>query len=225
MALEGYRAGPGARNAAAWVAFGRRIPHKGTGAGMEQETDQRLVASLLGDDPGARDAALAALFDRHQRRVYNVAVRVLGDRDAAQDVVQEIFLTLARRVRTWRGDAAFSSWLYRATVNRAIDRRRREGRRAAASLDDMAVDLETASLPGRPDTDESHAGERAEAAQQVQRALLRLSPKLRAVAVLRYVEGLTYEQLAEVLDCSIGTVKSRLNRAHQALQDLLGDAP
>ncbi len=189
---------------------------------MEQETDQRLVASLLGDDPGARDAALTALFDRHQRRVYNVALRVLGDRDAAQDVVQEIFLTLPRRVRTWRGDAAFSSWLYRATVNRAIDRRRREGRRAAASLDDLAVDLEAAALPGRPDVDQTLAGERAETARRVQRALLRLSPKLRAVAVLRYVEGLSYEQLAEVLDCSIGTVKSRLNRAHQALQDLLG---
>lgn len=192
---------------------------------MEQETDQRLVASLRHADPARRDAALAELFDRHQRRVFNVALRVLGNRDAAQDIVQEIFMTLPLRVRTFRGDASFTSWLYRATVNRAIDRRRREGRRAAASLDDLPVEFAGGALQGGDPPVVGHHGEQLEAARRVQQALLRLSPKLRAVAVLRYVEGLSYEQLAEVLDCSLGTVKSRLNRAHTALQELLGDPP
>ncbi len=192
---------------------------------MEQETDQRLVASLRQAEPARRDAALAELFDRHQRRVFNVALRVLGNRDAAQDIVQEIFLTLPLRVRTYRGDASFTSWLYRATVNRAIDRRRREGRRAAASLDDLPVEFAGGSLQGGEPARVGQRGEQQEVARRVQQALLRLSPKLRAVAVLRYVEGLSYEQLAEVLDCSLGTVKSRLNRAHAALQELLGDPP
>jgi RNA polymerase sigma factor (sigma-70 family) len=91
----------------------------------------------------------------------------------------------------------------------------------------MPVGLEDSGLPGRsggppePDAPLRHS----EAAARVQAALLTLSPKLRAIAVLRYVEGLSYEELAEALDCSMGTVKSRLNRAHAALQRLLGPPP
>lgn len=193
---------------------------------MDQDPDRDLVRALQGGDAAERHAALAGLYERHQRRVFNVALRVLADRGAAQDVAQDVFVSLERNVKSFRRDASFVSWIYRITVNRAIDHRRREARRPAAKMGDMPAGLETSGLPGRttggnPVT----ALSRSEAAERVQHALLDLSPKLRAIAVLRYVEGLSYEELAESLDCSMGTIKSRLNRAHAALAKSLGPLP
>jgi len=193
---------------------------------MDPDPDRDLVQALQTGDAEARHAALGELYDRHQRRVLNVALRVLGDWGSAQDVSQDVFINLERRVRTFRRDASFVSWIYRITVNRAIDHRRRMARRPAARMGDIPVGLETSGLPGRSGaTAPDEPLTKGEVAERVQAALLRLSPKLRAIAVLRYVEGLSYEQLAESLDCSIGTVKSRLNRAHTALQRDLGPPP
>lgn len=193
---------------------------------MDPDPDRDLVEALQSQDRTGRQHALAELYDRHQKRVFNVALRVLGDWGAAQDVVQDVFMTLERRVRSFRSDASFVSWIYRITVNRAIDHRRREARRPAARLGDVPFALEESGLPGRSaaSSAEGHA-DRSEAAQRVQAALMDLSPKLRAIAVLRYVEGLSYEQLADALDLSMGTIKSRLNRAHTALARQLGPPP
>lgn len=193
---------------------------------MDPDPDRDLVRALQGGNAVERRDALAGLFDRHQRRVYNVALRVLGDSGAAQDVAQDVFMNLERHVRTFRQDASFVSWIYRITVNRAIDHRRREARRPAARMGDAGAALESSRLPGRSDHQgPEEAADGDEAAARVQAALLELSPKLRAIAVLRYVEGLSYEELAEALHCSMGTVKSRLNRAHAALSRLLGPPP
>jgi RNA polymerase sigma-70 factor (ECF subfamily) len=193
---------------------------------MDPDPDRQWVQALQAGDVEARRQALGALYDRHQRRVFNVALRVLGDWSAAQDVVQEVFLRLERSVRSFRRDASFVSWIYRITVNRAIDHRRRQARRPAARMGDLPLGLPVSGLPGRaPPEAPEEALRHAEIADRVQGALLTLSPKLRAIAVLRYVEGLSYEQLAEALGCSMGTIKSRLNRAHAALQRTLGQAP
>ena len=192
---------------------------------MDPDPDRDLVHALQTGAAPAREEALTALFERHQRRVFNVALRVLGDWSAAQDVAQDVFINLERSVRSFRADASFVSWIYRITVNRAIDHRRREARRPASKLGDMPLAMEESGLPGRSArTPLDHAMNRTEAAVQVQAALDGLSPKLRAIAVLRYVEGLSYEDLADVLDCSMGTIKSRLNRAHAALAKALGEA-
>jgi len=189
---------------------------------MEPDPDRDLVQALQAGAPEDRHRALGELYARHQRRVFNVALRVLGDWGAAQDVAQDVFITLERSVRTFRRDASFLSWVYRITVNRAIDHRRREARRPAAKMGDMQPAMENSGLPGRSTRAPlDQALSRTEADARVQTALGHLSPKLRAIAVLRYVEGLSYEQLAEVLDCSMGTVKSRLNRAHGALSRAL----
>ena len=193
---------------------------------MDNDPDLPLVRDLASGDAARRRAALGALFERHQRAVFNVAWRVLGDWAAAQDVTQEVFLHLADRVGTFRGDSTLASWLYRLVVNRSIDARRHESRRPVWRMG--ASPPETGAVrpasgdgpPGPPEIEEDD-----ERARRVRAALARLSPKLRAIAVLRYVEGLSYEQLAEVLDCSMGTVKSRLNRAHSALVRELGDWP
>ena len=184
---------------------------------MNADPDAELVRALSSPDDATRNEALGALYDRHHQRVFNVALRVTLDWYRAQDVVQDVFLNLERSVRSFRGDASFTSWMYRITINRAIDARRKEARRPASRLGDAMGELdETGPRQAEPQTpvEGARADERT---QDVLDALGKLSPKLRTVAVLRYVEGLSYLELAEVLDCSLGTVKSRLNRAHAAL--------
>jgi RNA polymerase sigma-70 factor (ECF subfamily) len=188
----------------------------------ERDPDLELVQDLESPDPDRRRRALGLLYDRHSRRVFNVAWRVLGDWDLAQDVTQEVFLHLADRISSFRGEAGLTSWIYRVTVNRAIDARRHEKRRPAWRMGDAL--LEDIVRRPRGDTAEEDPGrdlDQEVRERRVQAALAQLSPTLRAIAVLRYVEGLTYEQLAEVMGCAPGTVKSRLSRAHAALQRAL----
>ena len=192
----------------------------------DRDPDLELVRGLESKDPDERRRALGALYERHNRRVFSVAWRVLGDWGLAQDVTQDVFLQLAERISTFRGDAGLTSWIYRITVNRAIDARRRERRRPAwrmgESVPDRPVRLPRGDVPMQ---DPTGGVEREGRANQVKAALGKLSPKLRAILVLRYIEGLSYEQLGEVLGCAPGTVKSRLNRAHAAMQRALGVEP
>lgn len=188
-----------------------------------RDPDLELVRELESDDPERRRRALGRLYERHHRRVFNVAWRVLGDWGQAQDVTQDVFLHLAERISSFRGEAGLTSWIYRITVNRAIDARRRERRRPAWRMGDAPLE-EVVRRPrgdAQPGHDPGVGLDQDERERRIQDALARLSPKLRAIVVLRYIEGLTYEQLAEVLGCARGTVKSRLNRAHAALQEAL----
>ncbi len=196
---------------------------------MDPDPDRALVAALSSDDPTERRRALSELFERHHRRVFNVAYRVLGSQADAADATQEVFLQVADRIRSFRGDSSLTSWIYRMTVNLAIDARRKRSLRATAPIgpgDEERPDVERAGTRAGVSSaavDPSAAAEAAERERRVHRALDTLSPKLRAVVVLRYFENLSYEELAEVLQTSIGTVKSRLNRAHAALEGQLGD--
>lgn len=194
-----------------------------------EDPDRALVRDLSSEDPVVRRRALGDLFDRHQTRVYNTAYRVLGSAADAQDLTQEVFLQIADRIRGFRGDSSLTSWVYRMTVNLAIDARRRKSRRPSVGLG-VATEGEGEALEpseARPGVasapvDPAAAVLRAEREAKVRGALDSLSPKLRAVVVLRYFENLSYEDIAEVLQASIGTVKSRLNRAHAALERVLG---
>ena len=188
----------------------------------ERDPDLELVRDLARDDPDRQRRALGLLYERYHRRVFNVAYRVLGDWDRAQDVMQDVFMHLSRRIGTFRGDAGLSSWLYRITVNRAIDARRREKRRPAWRMGDKVLDGDVRRPRGEDAAEDPRADAEQEAlAVQVEAALALLSPKLRAILVLRYLEGLSYEELSEVLACSMGTVKSRLNRAHAAMREAM----
>jgi RNA polymerase sigma-70 factor (ECF subfamily) len=196
---------------------------------VPEDPDRTLVRDLASEDAATRRRALGDLFDRHQTRVYNIAYRVLGSSTDAQDIAQEVFLQIADRIKGFRGDSSLTSWVYRMTVNLAIDARRRKARRAAVGLGGAAgADGEpldpSEARPGVAGTpvDPEAAALGLEREEQVRRALDRLSPKLKAVVVLRYFENLSYEEVADVLEASIGTVKSRLNRAHAALERILG---
>jgi RNA polymerase sigma-70 factor, ECF subfamily len=188
---------------------------------MKIDPDHDLVLACQRSAPDALEGDFRRLYDRYKDRVYNVCYRISGNSSDALDASQETFGIVFRRVREFRFQSRFSSWVYRIAVNASIDLKRRSSSRRLASLDAVrdAVLPEGARFDPSDDSAEmpSHAASRRELEEEIQRAIGRLSPKLRAITVLRYVESLSYEELAETLHISLGTVKSRLSRAHEAL--------
>ena len=163
---------------------------------------------------------MGVLYERFRGRVYNVALRIVGDPEHAADVLQDVFVLLFRKIHRFRARAVFASWVYRITVNAALDHLRRVRRAprtaAAPGVLDGAPEQRGMTVP-------EHRAALRDLEADVQVALQTLSDRLRIVVVLRYLEGLSYADIAEILDCSIGTVKSRLNRAHTAMRHELGD--
>jgi RNA polymerase sigma-70 factor, ECF subfamily len=202
---------------------------------MTDPSDVELVRRLASEDARDREAAFAILFERHRQKAFDLAWRVLGDAALAADAVQEAFLTVFRKGGRFEARAQFTSWLYRVVLNQSIDLRRRERRQRMAPLGDPSGGSRGADAQSRriasvehgtdpasplPAPDETALG--AETAAIVRAAIARLSPKLAAVVVLRYPEGLSYEEIGEILELPPGTVRSRLNRAHAALREILG---
>ncbi len=155
--------------------------------------------------------AFRLLFEAHQDRVYSIALRYCGNESAAMDIAQETFLKLFSSIRDFRGSASFDSWLYRVVVNRCLDHQRRV-QRLIPFLEGL---LDIVRTPADSVLEELL---RAETARDVQKVVGTLPPEQRMVVVLRYTEGLGYEEIAEILGCSTGTVASRLNRAHKVLE-------
>jgi RNA polymerase sigma-70 factor, ECF subfamily len=155
--------------------------------------------------------AFRALFEAYKDRVYSIALRYSGNPAAAMDIAQDTFLKLLSRIGDYRSEASFDSWLYRLVVNSCIDDQRR-GRRMTPFLDGL---LEAVCAPAESVL---HKLMRVETEQRVQDVVARLAPEHRMVIVLRYTEGLAYEEIAKILGCSPGTVASRLNRAHKILE-------
>ena len=159
--------------------------------------------------------AMGILYERFRGRVYNTSLRIVGDREEAADVLQEVFILLFRKIHRFKARAQFASWVYRISVNVSLDQLRRRKRAPRVGAPAALLD----GLPERTllTTPERHTSQR-DLEGHVQEALLALSDRLRIVIVLRYLEGLAYADIAEILDCSLGTVKSRLNRAHTAMR-------
>jgi RNA polymerase sigma-70 factor (ECF subfamily) len=157
------------------------------------------------------DQAFRALFEAHKDRVYSIALRYSGSPGAAMDIAQDTFVKLLSSIRNFRGQASFDSWLYRIVVNTCLDYRR-SGRRLIPFLDGL-LDLVAA-----PSESALSRLMRAEQEQTVQEIVSKLPPEQRIVVVLRYTEGLSYDEIAELVGCSPGTVASRLNRAHKVLE-------
>jgi RNA polymerase sigma-70 factor, ECF subfamily len=166
-------------------------------------------------------SAFDALVRTHYNLAYNAAYRLLGDADAASDATQAAFVRAYRSIRSFRLNAAFSTWLYRIVTNVCLDHLRQRERQAQ-SLTLLGAD-DDASQEEREIPDDSGdpalAAERAEVQELVQAALRRLTSEHRAVLVLYDLRGFSYEEVAEVLSLPLGTVKSRLNRARHALKE------
>ena len=163
---------------------------------------------------GDRDA-FRALYDLYKDRVYSIALYFFhGDPTSASDATQQVFLKLMTSIRQFRGDAEFSTWLYRLVINVCIDS---AGRRKRDVVSADRSRLESFATPGTQDEDLV----REQAADAVRAAVSALPPKFRIAVLLRYFEDLSYEQMANALHCSIGTVASRLSRGHKLLAERL----
>ena len=158
---------------------------------------------------GERDA-FRTLFESQKDKVYSIALRFSGDPALAVDIAQDTFLKLFSSMSDFRGDAAFSTWVYRLVVNSCLDHKRRSWR-TIPMADELLSALRS---PG----DTLNGLMRAQVSDSVQHAVEKLPADQRIVVLLRYTEGLAYEEIAEVLGCSLGTVASRLNRAHKVLE-------
>ncbi|HEU4433482.1 MAG TPA: sigma-70 family RNA polymerase sigma factor [Pyrinomonadaceae bacterium] len=159
---------------------------------------------------GDRDA-FQSLFEAYKDKVFSIAVYSSGgDRAVAEDVTQQIFLKLFTAIRQFRGDSEFTTWLYRLVVNACLDERRR--RRRWLPWDNTVA---MSNVSEKKPQERQYA--RLEVAAAVRGAIEELKPKFRLPILLKYIEGLSYEEIAEVMGCSKGTVASRLNRGHSQL--------
>jgi len=192
----------------------------------------RSDADLVAACRSGRTEAFGELVTRHQDRVFNLAYRLTSSADDAAEIAQEAFLKAYRGLDSFRGDCAFYTWMFRIAVNTARSRQRFKAvRPKELSLDanpgrdadgsggkSLLTDLPAAG------TDPVEEASRAEHRQLVEQALARLNEEQRMLIVLRDIEGRNYGELADLLDCPRGTVKSRLHRARMALKDLLAPA-
>lgn len=173
--------------------------------------DDRVIEACR---EGDREA-FRLLFETYKDKVFSIAVYSFGgDEAAANDVSQQIFLKLMTAIGQFRGDSAFTTWLYRLVVNACIDEQRKR-RRFLPFGDSVPMSL----IEDRRPQEKRFA--RLEVSESVQAAIKELTPKLRMPILLKYVEGLSYEEIAAVMGCSKGTVASRLNRGHQKLAQRL----
>jgi RNA polymerase sigma-70 factor (ECF subfamily) len=177
------------------------------------KTDAQLIdATLAGDS-----AAYGQLVTRYQDRLYNTLLHVVGSPDDALDLVQEAFVQAFLKLESFRGNAAFYTWLYRIALNQAISFKRRSRPMASVEHNRETRGDEPADPSGEPD-ERLLQHERVE---QVHAALATLSEEHRAVLVLREIDGCCYETIAEMLDMPVGTVRSRLHRARMQLREQL----
>jgi RNA polymerase sigma-70 factor (ECF subfamily) len=172
--------------------------------------DEDLVRRYLSGDRGA----FAALVERHERRVYNLALRMTGRDEDARDAAQDAFLTALRKLSSFRGDAAFTTWMHRVTVNACYDLLRKRQRQPMLELGDE--DRGRREPPPAPDPADASS-----LSIDVQRALLEVPEDFRAVMLLHDVHDLPQDEVAAILEIPVGTVKSRLHRGRVALAKAL----
>ena len=182
----------------------------GAPTGAPQPADETLVAALVAGDTDA----FTALVARYRRRVYGICLHYFRTPADAEDAAQEAFVTLYRRCSTFRGDAAFSTWMYRVTTNACNDLARQRARRPRSS-DTTTVD-DLAGLPA----DEDPLATR-ELSMELNAALRLLDAESRTAVVLHDVQGLPYLDIADRLGVPVGTVKSRIHRSHARLAAVL----
>lgn len=169
----------------------------------------------------ARESAYEELIQRFQQPVYNTVFRMLNDSNDAHDVVQEVFFKVFRRIHSFRGDSSLKTWIYRIAVNEACNRRRYFQRhiRQELALDAGTTEgwnpEDTLAVDCRSPFDEVLGREQHELLQQ---ALSRINPVYRAAVVLRDIEELSYEEISDILQIALGTVKSRILRGREALR-------
>lgn len=181
---------------------------------MAKETDKELVRRVKKGDKQAFDL----LFGRYQHKILNLVSRYLRDPEDVQDVTQEAFIKAFRALPRFRGESAFYTWLYRIAINTAKNHIVARSRRPPGT--DVDVD-DAEFMEGTDALKESESPESALARDElkaaIDRAISELPDDLRSAVTLREFDGLSYEQIAEIMDCPVGTVRSRIFRAREAI--------
>lgn len=179
---------------------------------VDGTSDQELIRRCL----SGQTESFGLLVERYQHRLYHALVQVLGSPNDAQDVAQDAFVHALEKLQTFRGQSAFYSWLFRIALNTAASARRKR-KRMTSSVDVAKESTGVEPIDPRPSTDPTHAMEVSDRQRLVNQALGKLPEEFRVVLVLKEVDGMSYEEIAGVCDCPVGTVRSRLHRARQEM--------
>jgi RNA polymerase sigma-70 factor (ECF subfamily) len=191
---------------------------------LERENESELDLQLIARAQTGDEGAFRLLVERHQRRVFAIALGLVRDEQDAREIAQEAFLRVHKGMGTFHGGSSFFTWLYRIVTNLSIDLMRKPSRREAELHFALEVDdAESMLLPCSPEADPYDAVHRGQLSQRIQGALDALPPYHRGVILMREVEGLSYEEMAEVMQVSKGTIMSRLFHARKKLQRALAD--
>ncbi len=187
---------------------------------LKELSDWELVRCCKEDDR----EAFRELVERYHHRVVRIALGMLHDPEDAQEVAQEAFTKVFTSIKNFKEEASFYTWLYRIVYNLSIDRKRQKSRQPQPDYRGDLADNETDPielLPADTSTDPYERTSDKELGAQIQKALEELTPAHKAVILLRIVEGLSYEEISHILQCSRGTVMSRLHYARKRLQTIL----
>ena len=187
---------------------------------IESRRDKRLVKALRARD----EDAFSELVQVHQHKVYNIIYHILHDRQEAEDIAQEVFITIYKHIDQFRGDSEFSTWLYRIATNHARNRIKYLSRRARKQHQDIqdtpegdVVDNPFGATIARPD----RQAQAVQLEELIQEGLKELGHEHREIMVLRDIENLSYKEISEITGLAEGTVKSRLFRARVALKEYI----
>ena len=181
---------------------------------MDHEETEMISRCQQGDQE-----ALKEIFDKYHKKVYRIAYGVVRHREEALDIVQEVFIKLFRSIKNFKGKSHFYTYLYRMVMNTAIDHARKTGKQFISSLDEEGSFEPSDELEKGPE----RILLQKELEERVKGAMEKLPAEQRAALIFRDVEGLSYQEMAEAMGCSIGTVMSRLHYGRKRIQELLKD--
>lgn len=181
---------------------------------MDASREERLISHAVAGD----SAAFSELMSLHERRMYAVALRICSNREDAQDCLQDAMLRIYRSLGSFKGQSSFSTWVYRITMNTCLDELRRRKSRNATSLDNL---LDNGWSPSDGENAPEEYALASEQRRTIDRAIAALPEDMRSAVVLRDIQGFSYDEIAEMLEANIGTIKSRISRGREKLRLIL----
>ena len=185
---------------------------------QDAQAERKLIERAGRGDQSAFEELLSA----QEGRMYAVALRMCGNREDAQDCMQEAMIRIFRAIGTFKGQSSFATWVYRITMNSCLDELRRRKARTSTSLDAM---IENGFAPtDENDTPERHSLQ-SEQRRMLEKAIAGLPEDMRAAIVLRDIQGCSYDEIAQVLETNVGTIKSRISRGRERLRAVLSQQP
>ncbi len=199
--------------------IGDRFIEEAEGGNAVSDLEKLLVKKSQSGDV----ESFELLISSYDKRAYNIAYRVMGNEEDAKDMAQEALLRIFRSIKDFKGQSSFSTWLYRIVTNVCLDELRRRKNEKYVSMD-STIQTDSGELHmelcSDKETPES-VYERVEQRELIKSAISELNEDYRSVIVLRDIQGFSYEEISNILDCSLGTVKSRINRARNMLRERL----